>query len=287
MTDLKNLIQPLLEEYANRMQVVIPEDRDTQKKMLRSLVNVRQPGYGDIIDAKWLTLQDEYLQEELQVKGIVEGESLPTIQEVFHIPVKPMYLQKKMKQKEAFTLFHSDKMSLWQGDITRLAVDAIVNAANSKLLGCFVPCHQCIDNAIHTAAGVQLREACNIIMKEQGHDEANGFAKITSGYNLPAKHIIHTVGPVIHELVTEQDETELRSCYMSSLALAEKNQLRSIAFCSISTGEFHFPKELAARIAIQAVDEFLDTAKCVKMVIFDVYSDEDLEIYKRVLNELR
>lgn len=286
MTDLKKLIQPLLAEYADKMQVRIPEERQTQKQMLRSLVNVRPPEYGDTIDEVWLSLQDAYLQEELQGKGIVDGSQLPTVSEVFGIPVKPMYLQKKMKPGEKFQLFHSDKMCLWQGDITRLLVDAIVNAANSKLLGCFVPCHGCIDNAIHSAAGVQLRKACWDIMKEQGHEEANGFAKITPGFNLPAHYVLHTVGPRILGEVTEQDETELRSCYTSCLALAEEKQLESVAFCCISTGEFHFPKQRAAQIAVEAVDEFLDTAQWVKRVVFNVYSDEDLGIYKSVFQEL-
>ena len=174
-----------------------------------------------------------------------------------------------------------DKMSLWRGDITRLSVDAIVNAANSQLLGCFVPCHGCIDNVIHSAAGVELRNECAQIMERQGHEEPTGKAKITKGYNLPAKHVIHTVGPIVGMEVTEKQKEELKSCYVSCLKLAEKNGLKSIAFCCISTGEFHFPNKLAAQIAVETVDRYLSGSK-LERVIFNVFKEEDEYIYRKL-----
>lgn len=174
-----------------------------------------------------------------------------------------------------------DKISLWRGDITRLSVDAIVNAANSQMLGCFVPCHGCIDNAIHSAAGIQLRNECAQIMEAQGHEESTGKAKITKGYNLPAKHVIHTVGPIVGMQVTEKQEEELKLCYLNCMKLAEKEGLKSIAFCCISTGEFHFPNKLAAEIAVKTVDKYLSSSK-LERVIFNVFKEEDYNIYKKI-----
>ena len=173
-------------------------------------------------------------------------------------------------------------LSLWQGDITRLDADAIVNAANSRLLGCFRPGHNCIDNAIHSAAGLQLREECAAIMRAQGHEEPTGLAKITEGYNLPAKHVLHTIGPIISGPLTEEDRELLASCYRSCLALAEEKGLKSIAFCCISTGVFHFPKEAAARIAVSTVREYLKTG-AIEKVIFCVHGDENLQVYHKLL----
>ena len=171
---------------------------------------------------------------------------------------------------------------LWQGDITTLAVDAIVNAANSAMLGCFVPCHGCIDNAIHSAAGVQLRLECARIMAQQA-EEPTGRAKITRAYNLPCRYVLHTVGPIIDGQVTRQDRELLASCYRSCLELAATYGLKSIAFCCISTGEFHFPNELAAEIAIRTVKAFQQQNPNRMEVIFNVFKDCDYEIYKKLL----
>ena len=166
-----------------------------------------------------------------------------------------------------------------------MKVDAIVNAANSQMLGCFVPCHGCIDNAIHTFAGMQLRLECDRIMKAQGHLEPTGQAKITPGYNLPARYILHTVGPVVDGPLTPQHEAELASCYESCLALAAENHLESVAFCCISTGVFCFPNHRAAEIAAQTVRDFLAKDTSVKRVVFNVFKDLDLAIYEELLAE--
>lgn len=233
-----------------------PNDVSSQRRLMRSLMNVRYP---KIIPQELIRYQDEYLSEEREDKGVIHVSELPT-NEI------------------------DERLILWQGDITRLDADAIVNAANSQMLGCFVPCHGCIDNAIHSAAGLQLRQECAKIMREQGHEEPTGKAKITSGYNLPAKHVIHTVGPIIYGSLTRKDEELLASCYRSCLECADKNGLTSIAFCCISTGEFHFPNERAAEIAVQTVKEYLNTNNTsVKKVIFNVFKDLDKEIYQRLL----
>ena len=177
----------------------------------------------------------------------------------------------------------SSRIVLWQGDITTLRCDAIVNAANSQLLGCFQPCHSCIDNIIHTMSGVQLRLACHGIMQKQGHEEPTGQAKITPGFNLPAKYVLHTVGPIIDDEVTPEAEALLASCYLSCLELAEQHNLHSVAFCCISTGVFRFPPDLAAEIAIRTVKEFLQKETGIQRVIFNVFKDSDLEIYQRLL----
>ena len=226
----------------------------TDKKiLLRSLMNVRPPIK---LNPEFLKVQDEYLSLENALKGIIHVNELKEIQ---------------------------PGISLWQGDITRLDSDAIVNAANEKLLGCFIPCHRCIDNAIHSAAGLQLRDECNNIMKAQGHDEFTGRAKITKGYKLPAKFVIHTVGPVVFGKLTDSHRAELESCYESCLELAEEKKLKSVAFCCISTGEFHFPNDEAAKIAVRTVKNFLKRAKNLKKVIFNVFKDLDLEIYEKEL----
>ena len=201
-------------------------------------------------------MQDEYLKEEINKKGIVDINNLNPIQ-------KGIYL--------------------WQGDITTLRCDAIVNAANSAMTGCYVPNHRCIDNAIHSFAGVELRLECDEIMNRQGYGEPTGQAKITNAYNLPCKYIIHTVGPIISYKLTSEDCELLASCYRSCLNLAAKNNLESIAFCCISTGEFHFPNDKAAQIAIKTVEEFMKKDTSVKKVIFNVFKDMDKEIYRELL----
>lgn len=226
------------------------ENEETQSKILRALFNTRMPNK---IDREFLDVQDEYLKEEASKKGYIE--------------------LKDMEQLE-------NGIYIWRGDITRIKVDAIVNAANSQMLGCFVPNHKCIDNAIHTFAGVQLRIYCNEIMKNQGHEEITGKAKITPGFNLPAKNIIHTVGPIVYGELTEKNCEQLKSCYKSCLDLAVKNGLKSIAFCCISTGEFRFPNKKAAEIAVDTVRKFLGYNKIE--VIFNVFKEEDERIYRNI-----
>ena len=252
------LIQELLaeERYKN---ISIPVDEKEQKDLLRSLMNVRMP---KPLSQDFFKIQDKYLQTERDMRGILESEELPSI------PGDP-------------------RMVLWQGDITTLKVDAIVNAANSALLGCFRPLHTCIDNIVHSRSGIQLRLFCYDMMSKQGHEEPAGQAKITPAFNLPSKYILHTVGPVIGGAVRKQDCEALASCYRSCLELAVKNNCQSIAFCCISTGEFHFPNEKAAEIAIQTVTSFLNTRKENIRVIFNVFKDIDLHIYQNFLGVSR
>lgn len=204
-------------------------------------------------------MQDAYLQEETKEKGIVKIKDLMPIQ---------------------------DGIYIWQGDITTLECDAIINAANSGMTGCYVPNHACIDNCIHTFAGVQLRFRCAEIMEMQGCEEATGQAKITPAYNLPCRYILHTVGPIIQGKVTEKDCTLLASCYQSCLELAAAYELESVAFCCISTGIFHFPNDRAAEIAVQTVKEFFKKQTSVKKVIFNVFKDMDKEIFPILKNDM-
>ena len=243
------LIQKLLDEQPRYKGLVMPLDITEQKNMLRSLLNVRMPKN---IGNGFLAVQDEYLREETAAKGITDIADLTPI---------------------------SDGIYLWQGDITTLRCDAIVNAANSGMTGCYVPCHGCIDNCIHTYAGVQLRLECARLMTEQGHEEETGKAKITPAYNLPCKYVIHTVGPIISDRVRRSDVELLASCYRSCLEVAKQNGLKSIAFCCISTGEFHFPNDQAAAIAIQTVGQYRGDME----VIFNVFKDVDYEIYRPLL----
>lgn len=232
-----------------------PLEDAAQRRLLRSLMNVRPPMP---LKADFLQMQDEVLSAQRQEKGVVDAATLP------EIPGHP-------------------GLVLWQGDITRLNADAIVNAANSALLGCFCPCHGCIDNAIHSAAGLQLRDECNRLMQAQGHPEPNGRAKLTKGYLLPARYVLHTVGPVVQGRVTQQDRMELASCYRSCLELAAENGLETVAFCCISTGEFHFPNQEAAEIAVKTVADFLRYDTSIRKVIFNVFKDIDAEIYRNLL----
>lgn len=226
----------------------VPGDEDSQWKLFRSLVNVREPRP---VSRKFLAWQDHFLQEELQRRGVTDIDDLVPLQ---------------------------DRIYLWQGDITTLRVDAVVNAANSGMTGCYYPCHECIDNAVHTFAGVQLRQECAALMEEQGFPEPAGRAKITGAYNLPCRYVIHTVGPVAGAKVTADDCRLLASCYRSCLDLARRRGLGSIAFCCISTGEFHFPKEQAAGIAVQTVKEYLSKCRTLN-VLFNVFTDADRRIY--------
>lgn len=243
------LIKELLKEQQEKIK--IPKTPTLQKQLLRALFNIRLPKEAS---NEFLKIQDEYLQEEIAKKGITDYRLLTPIK-------KGIYL--------------------WQGDITTLCCDAIVNAANSQMLGCFYPNHGCIDNAIHSYAGIQLRLACAKLMVQQGHEEATGKAKITPAFNLPSKYILHTVGPIITNELTKSDCEKLRSCYNSCLKLASKKGLNSIAFCCISTGEFHFPNDIAAKIAIQTVYEYQKDHEIE--VIFNVFTKTDYDIYANLL----
>ena len=247
------LIQSLLRERPQYRKMEIPADEDEQRQLLRGLMNVRAP---QRIGADFLQVQDDYLKDETAAKGITDLADLT--------PVQP-------------------GLYLWQGDITTLKCDAIVNAANSGMTGCYVPNHRCIDNAIHTFAGVELRLACAELMKRQGYPEPTGQAKITPAFNLPCRFVLHTVGPIINGRVTEKDKNRLESCYRSCLELAAENGLESVAFCCISTGEFRFPNELAAEIAVRTVREFPKKQTSVKKVIFNVFKDLDKRIYEKLL----
>ena len=249
------LIQALLEERPEYADIQIPPDVPEQKRLLRSLFNVRMPRS---ISEDFLKVQDAYLQEEIRRKGITGLDSLHPVREGIY---------------------------LWQGDITTLRCDAIVNAANSGMLGCFVPCHGCIDNAIHTFAGVQLRLACARIMDEQGRQEETGGAKLTPAFNLPCRYILHTVGPIVSGRLTQRDCDLLASCYRSCLELAEENHIKSVAFCCISTGEFHFPNRQAAEIAVNTVMEFKEKTPSNMEVIFNVFKDMDAAIYRALLQQ--
>nr|WP_314806819.1 protein-ADP-ribose hydrolase [uncultured Selenomonas sp.] len=246
----------LAEQPVYRTQAAQVEKTErAQRELLRALMNVRPPRP---LSAEFLRMQDALLSAEREVRGVVDVMTLPAVP--------------------------SDaRIVLWQGDITRLNADAIVNAANSALLGCFIPCHRCIDNAIHSAAGLQLRAACAALMERQGHPEPTGTAKLTAGYNLPARHVLHTVGPIVSGALTEEHRQLLASCYRSCLALAAENGLKSVAFCCISTGEFHFPNAAAAEIAVREVRAFLAENTSVERVVFNVFKDADLHIYERLL----
>lgn len=257
MEQIRRLTAMLLEE--------MPEYREqagrflggesAQRRLLRGLMNVRPPLP---LRPEFLEMQDALLSAERESKGVVDGDALPA------------------------SAAHP-QIAVWQGDITRLRADAIVNAGNSALLGCFCPCHGCIDNAIHSAAGLQLRDECNQIMQAQGHPEPAGRAKMTGGYNLPARYILHTVGSIVRGSVSREDREELASCYRSCLELAAEHRLESVAFCCISTGEFHFPNREAAAIAVKSATEFLRRDTSVRKVIFNVFKDVDAEIYRGLL----
>lgn len=250
------LIQQLLEENPEYRNYAIPMEEQEQKDLLRALMNVRMP---KPISDEFANIQDEYLRAENELAGITDVEEL-----------KPC---------------ESDhRLYLWQGDMTTLKVDAITNPANSQMLGCFRMLHNCADNVIHSKAGIQLRLKCNCIMKKQGHEEPTGQAKITPAYNLPSEYIIHTVGPIVQGKLTEEHCRLLASCYRSCLTLAKENHLSSIALCCISTGVFMFPNQKAAEIAVRTVKEFLDETGYQIKVIFNVFKDEDMEIYSSLLS---
>ena len=255
---IRKLNEMLLEDLPQfrREAEQFPDDEASRRRLLRALMNLRPPMplRGD-----FLALQDELLSREREERGVVEA---------MELPAEP-----------------GGRVALWRGDITRLRADAIVNAANSALLGCFHPCHGCIDNAIHSAAGLQLREECSRIMAAQGHEEPVGGAKLTGAYNLPSRYVLHTVGPAVCGEATAEECEQLASCYRSCLRLAAEHGLQSVAFCCISTGVFHFPDRLAAEIAIETVGEFLRQDDAVRRVVFDVYTQRDLALYRALLSD--
>jgi O-acetyl-ADP-ribose deacetylase (regulator of RNase III) len=233
----------------------MPSDYTRKRELFKALMNVRPP--RPVAD-DFIRIQDEFLRKETRNKGIVRLHDIAAIAE-------------------------NNKISVWKGDITRLAVQAVVNAANARMLGCFVPGHACIDNAIHTFAGVRLRLECAEIMEKQGHPEPPGQAKITSAYNLPSDFILHTVGPVVEGQVTDENRRLLEGCYRSCLELAERHKIESIAFCCISTGVFRFPNEEAASVAVETAVAFIEAGSRIKRVIFDVFTERDEAIYKKLL----
>ncbi len=247
------LIKALLNEQPIHRISEIPTDQLEQKKLLRSLFNTRMPSP---ISDYFLEVQDEYLKEETAKKGITRLSDLSPVE---------------------------DNIYLWRGDITTLECGAVVNAANSGMTGCYVPCHNCIDNCIHTFAGIQLRNECNRIMQAQGFEEPTGQAKITAAYNLPCDFVIHTVGPIVDGRLTDKHCRLLESCYKSCLEAAVQNQIDSIAFCCISTGVFGFPQKEAAELAVKTVREFIKTQNI--KVIFNVFRSDDYEIYKGLLGK--
>ena len=253
---LRYLLEGLVAEYKDRNNehLEIPVSEEEQFTLFRSLCNIRPAGGMSL---EWMKIESEYLNILAHEKGIV------TIND--------------MKEREP-------QIYLWQGDITRLSVDAIVNAANNKLLGCFAPNHKCIDNEIHTFAGIELRMECARMTEYMEMPEKTGVARMTYGYNLPAKHVIHTVGPIIDEEVTDKERHELASCYRSCLQLANAYNLHSIAFCCISTGEFRFPNEEAAQIAVDTVRTYLKESNSKIKVVFNVFKDIDYDIYDKLLS---
>ena len=263
------LVEEFKEDSIEYKDLQTPDDTDGKKRILRSLMNIRMP---KMMPAAVLRIQDEYLQERVKENGIVTLNEIPTIAD--------------QGSHHEF----ADKLSIWQGDITRLAVDAIVNAANSQMLGCFVPMHTCIDNCIHTFAGIQLRAECDRQMKklraEHGPDyeQPTAIPMLTDGYNLPAKKVVHIVGPIVEGRLTKDLEQDLADCYKNTLDLCLENGLKSVAFCCISTGVFHFPNRRAAEIAGRTVTDWMkDHPTVMERVIFNVFKDEDKAYYEAEL----
>ena len=300
------LIEELKKESSVMRGIAVPKEEEAQKMLLRGLMNVRMAKPASLSFQK---VQDEYLQTETENKGITKLSSLSpvaVIPRAAATDTEPLcgdeaasasgseHLCEDEAASASGSEHHTDAfLYLWQGDITTLAADAIVNAANSAMTGCYIPNHRCIDNAIHTFAGVQLRLYCHTYMQEQAgkkgasYAEPTGQAMLSPAYNLPSKFILHTVGPIVGDALTEEDCKLLASCYTSCLNLASKHQLESIAFCCISTGEFHFPNDRAAEIAIRTVRDWLmrHPSSTVTKVIFNVFKNEDLEIYRSLLQK--
>ena len=263
---LNYLVEQFKEDSGQYRGLVTPVDSESKKRLLRSLMNIRMP---KILPPEVLAVQDAYLQERIRENGIVQLSEIPTAAE--------------QGSRRPF----ADRLSIWQGDITRLAADAIVNAANSEMLGCFVPMHACIDNCIHTFAGVELRAECarkmHALRAEYGADyvQPTAVPLLTEGYNLPAKKVVHVVGPIVTGRLTPELERDLADCYRNTLDLCAENGIRSVAFCCISTGVFHFPNRRAAGIAVQTVTDWLTAhPEPVERVIFNVFKDEDKAYYE-------
>lgn len=252
MSNIDYLIEELIKEDTRLANIEIPSSLEEKKELYRAIRNIREP---KPISPDYLKMQDKYLQEEIKKKGIVDEKEIP---------------------------FDKGIISIWQGDITTLKCDVIVNACNEYLLGCFNPTHRCIDNTIHSFAGMQLREECNNIMK--GRTLPNGKVVLTSAYNLPSKYIIQTVGPNVNGIITEQDKKDLRNCYYNSLDLAKEKGLKSIAFPCIATGLYGFPQEGASEIAIKTITDYIKENEGIfEHIIFNVFKDEDLIIYQKNL----
>ena len=267
---LDYLVDRFKEDSGEYRDLKVSDNINEKKRILRSLMNIRMPRK---MDDETLAIQDEYLKEAAIEKGIIELEDIKTVAEEYGSNKK-----------------YSVRLSIWQGDITRLSVDAIVNAANSQMLGCFVPMHTCIDNCIHTYAGVELRAECNRQMNNlrikygMEYEQPTAVPMLTDGYNLPAKKVIHIVGPIVMGRLTKEHENDLADCYKNTLNMCLENGLRSVAFCCISTGVFHFPNERAAKIAVDTVTKWLSEHEgSMERVIFNVFKDEDKSIYEKLL----
>ena len=257
---LDYLVEAFKADSDNYRDIQIPKDTEGKRRILRSLMNVRMP---KDLPEEVLKVQDEYLKERSLEKGVVNLTDIPVIR---------------------------DGLSIWQGDITRLEVDAIVNAANSQMLGCFVPMHTCIDNCIHTFAGAQLRMECNSKMNElrikygRNYEQPTAVPMLTDAYNLPAKKVIHIVGPIVQYRLTSELEENLANCYRNTLDICAENGLRSVAFCCISTGVFCFPNKRAAEIAVETITEWLKkNPGMIERVIFNVFKDEDKKYYEELI----
>ncbi len=259
-TRLDYLVEAFKKDSGEYKDLNVPDNRDEKRMILRSLMNIRMPRE---ISRNVLRMQDEYLTERAKEKGIVELEDIPVIR---------------------------DGLSVWQGDITRLKADAIVNAANSRMLGCFIPMHTCIDNCIHTFAGIQLRAECSRQMEQmrsrfgRNYEQPSSIPMLTDAYNLPAKKVVHVAGPIVERRLTPELESKLGNCYWNVLSICAENDLKSVAFCCISTGLFRFPNQRAAEIAVKTVTEWMSTHPGkMERVIFNVFKDEDKTIYEELL----
>ena len=257
---LDYLVEEFKTDSVQYKDLETPKDTEGKRRIIRSLMNIRMPKtLSDVV----LAVQDEYLTKRAEEKGIVHLSDIPVIK---------------------------DEVSIWQGDITRLAVDAIVNAANSQMLGCFVPMHTCIDNCIHTFVGIQLRAECNRQMNQlrirygRDYEQPTAIPMLTDAYNLPAKKVIHIVGPIVQNDLTPELEKELADCYRNTLNMCKENQLKSVAFCCISTGVFHFPNKRAAKIAVSTVEKWMtDNPRVMERVTFNVFKDEDKKYYEELI----
>jgi len=266
---LDYLVEQFKEDSVSYSDIETPSDAAGKKRLLRSLMNIRMPGE---LPSSVLRVQDEYLSERNRIAGIVKPEDIPVAAE------------------QGSALPFAEKISLWQGDITRLAADAIVNAANSQMLGCFIPMHGCIDNCIHTYAGVQLRGECARQMDSMreiygsSYEQPVALPMLTDAYNLPAKKIIHIVGPAVSGRLTAEHEKKLAECYVNTLKTCEENGLGSVAFCCISTGVFSFPPQRAAEIAVKTVTAWMkEHPEAMDRVIFNVFGDSDRLIYEKLI----